>query len=423
MSRFTFSRRSGWLSSRNRRNAPPNPLTLLTKNQFLLFIAAVTFLPGCNGSTQPQFIDQAVPIRAVRVRLLEDVTRADFAVKGPYVVTDDDDNVLRRYSSSDPFQVLADKSGIVVNGWLVKANTLCIKPVSFGTVRVRDRRYRGWLRVIRNPADSKLMVVNHVPLEQYVAGVLGGELPRSFHSQTFRAQAVAARTYVLHRMLNTSRTSWDVASTAASQVYRGIDGESSKTKSAQRATHGQVLVYTQQGRHQIIITFYSSTCGGGARPAWELKDVPHIEPLGGVKIDQCQASPYHTWKETPVFTKQELHAKLAKADSQIRRMKSISKVRIASRWPHGRARDIRITDQRGRSVTVSAETVRIALGLRSTWFDIVDKSDSVSFTNGRGWGHGMGMCQFGADRLARRGYKYEEILETYYPGSELKRYY
>ena len=423
MSPVAFSCRSGWLSCRNRRNAPPASIAHLTTNLFLLCLAALTYLPGCNGSTQPQFMDQAVPIRAVRVRLLEEVTRADLAVQGPYVVTDDSDNVLRRYSSPEPFQILSDKSGIVVNGSLVKADSLCIKPVSFGTVQVRDRRYRGWLRIIKNPSGSTLMVVNHVPLEQYVASVLGGELPRSFHSQTFCAQAVAARTYVLHRMLNTSRTNWDVAASAASQVYRGIDGESSKTKSAQHATHGQVLVYGQQGQYQIIITFYSSTCGGGTRPAWELKDVPHIEPLGGVNIDQCQASPYHAWKDTPVFTKQELHAKLAKTNSDIRRMESISKVRIASRWPQGRAKDILITDKRRRRVIVSAETVRIALGLRSTWFDIVDNSDRVSFTNGRGWGHGMGMCQYGADRLARRGYKYREILQTYYPGSELKLCY
>ena len=419
MNRFTSGSGADWMYRSDITDARFSLHRAVTKILPLLCFGTLVSLPGCNGPTQPQFIDQPVPVRPVRVRLVEDASDVDLAVSGPYVITDERDTILRQSSSSEPFKVIPDKAGILIEGRLINRPSLCIKPTSFGTVQVEGRKYRGWLRVVKNRSGSGLMVVNHVPLEQYVASVLGGELPSSFHMEAFCAQAVAARTYVLHRMLNTSRADWDVAASAASQVYRGLAGESSKTKKAQLATRGEVLVYNHHGRNEIICAFYSSTCGGGTRPAWELKKtIPHIKPLGGVKIDQCSDSPHYRWGKH-VSSKTHMWDELAKMNSQVRQMGQIAKVRIISRTPQGRAKDILITNARGQKVTVSAETVRIALGLKSTRFDIVDKPNEVWFTNGRGWGHGMGMCQYGAQRMAQQGNSYQKILETYYPGSRL----
>ena len=136
-----------------------------------------------------------------------------------------------------------------------------------------------------------------MPLEDYVASVVGGELPGNFRAEAFRTQAVAARTYVLHRMLHNNRPDWDVSAGPASQVYAGLKNETSRTRRAQRSTRGEVLVWSNHGQDEIICTFYSSTCGGGTQAAWDVKEgFEKIDPLAGVKIDLCQDSPRYTWK-------------------------------------------------------------------------------------------------------------------------------
>ena len=386
-----------------------------------LFICAA--VAGCNGSSQPPLAHRAVPVRPVRVRLLEDVKLLELATTGPHIVTDEEGSVLWRSSSAGSVKVSPARTGILLNGRLLDRQSLYIKLTSFGTIRIADRKYRGWLRLIRNPSGSSLTVVNHVPLEEYVASVIGSEIPGYFHPEAFRAQAVAARTYVLHRMANTNRSDWDVSDSAASQVYSGLSTETARALKAQSSTVGEILVFGPEGREEIICTFYSSTCGGGTRPVWELKNgFDHIQPLAGVPIDQCQASPAYRWK-TRTFSKSKLRSALADNNAPIKKLGPIERVQIDSRTPQGRAAKIAVFDKRGRKVTISGASLRQALGLPSDWFEIEDHKSEVRFTNGRGWGHGMGMCQFGADRLARHGYRYDRILSTYYPGSKLVRCY
>lgn len=388
-------------------------------------LAMLGGLIGCNGSAQPPRANRAIPVRPVRVKLLEDIELLDVRVSGGYVITDDKDNVLRRASSGGLLKLRRADDGILVNSRLVARKSLYIKPTSFAPIQVADRKYRGYLRMLIN-RNGSLLAINYVPLEHYVASVLGGELPAYFHPQTFRAQAVAARSYVLHRMLNTDRRDWDVAATAASQVYGGLSNETDMTTRAQRSTRGQVLVYNSGGREQVLCTFYSSTCGGGTQAVWEVKEgFPHIEPLGGVEIDLCQKSRFYNWEKI-VWSKKDLRkallARYGSRNAELAKLGPIESVKV-SRWSDKRAKQITIVDERGRKVRISGPQLRTALKLPSTWFRIEDHREEVWFTHGHGWGHGMGMCQFGAERMAQMGQDYRKILATYYPGSELVRFY
>lgn len=364
-----------------------------------------------------------MPVRPVRVRLLANAKRLDLTTTGPYIITDEQGGVLWRSTSAESLKIRPTKKGILVDGRLLAKQSLYVKLTTFGTIHLAGKSYRGYMRLVRNPTGPSLLVINHVPLEQYVASVIGGELPGYFYPETFKAQAVAARTYVLHRMLNTSRPDWDVSASAASQVYSGLKTETARTIKAQRSTQGEVLVFGPPHRERIICTFYCSTCGGGTRPVWELKeDFEHIQPLAGVKIDQCQASPFYRWKKR-TFSKSKLRSALVDNNANRKKLGSIERVQIDSRTPQGRVSKIAILDQTGRKVTMSGNNFRHALGLPSDWFSIEDHGSEVVFTNGRGWGHGMGMCQFGADQMARHGYRYDKILARYYPGSKLVRCY
>ena len=390
-------------------------------------LAVLGMFAGCNGSAQPLRATGAVPVRPVRVKLLEDIKLMEVRVLGAYIVTDQQDNVLRQFSSGGLLKIRRDDNGILLNGRLLTRKDLYIKPTSSDLIQVAGRKYRGYLQMSMNQHGS-LLAINHVPLEPYIASVLGGELPAYVHAQTFRAQAVAARSYVLHRMLNTTRRDWDVSAGPASQVYGGVNAETKQTKKAQSKTRGQVLVYRSGGQQEVLCAFYSSTCGGGTQAAWELKKgFPHIDPLAGVKINLCQASPRYTWK-TLAWKKTDLRRALIKKfghkNAHLGKLGPIKTLRVSRRTTDkNRAKQISIVDKRGRKALVSGEELRLALKLPSTWFRIEDHPEQILFTGGHGWGHGMGMCQFGAEGMARLKYDYQKILATYYPSSELVRFY
>jgi len=391
-----------------------------------LCLAVLGMFTGCNGSAQPPRANRAVPVRPVRVKLLEDIKLLDVAVSGAYVISDDQNNILRRSSSGGLLKLRRADGGILVNGRLLARKSLYIKPTSFALIQVAGRKYRGYLRMLINRHGS-LLAVNHVPLERYVASVVGGELPAYFHPQAFRVQAVAARSYVLHRMLNTNRGDWDVSAGPASQVYGGLSSETDLTRRAQRSTRGQVLVYRSGGREQVLCAFYSSTCGGGTQAVWNVKKgFAHVEPLAGVKLNYCQARPRYTWQNR-VWSKTDLRRalleKLGSRNTNLARLGPIKALQV-SRWTdRKRARQITVVDQQGRKAVLLGDDVRLALQLPSTWFRIENHPDQVWFTHGHGWGHGMGMCQFGAERMAQLGHDYRKILASYYPGSELVRFY
>ena len=354
---------------------------------------------------------------------MTEAKRLELVTTGPYKITDEAGKVLWQSTSAESLRLRPTAGGILFNGHLLSEPSVHIKLTTFGTISLADRKYRGSFRLVKNNSGSSLMVVNHVPLEQYVASVIGSELPGYFHIEAFRAQAVAARTYVLHRMINTNRPDWDVGATAASQVYSGLSTETGIAVNAQKSTLGEVLVYGPEGREEIICTFYSSTCGGGTRPVWELKTgFEHIPPLAGVQINHCQDSPMHTWK-TRRLSKAKLFATLTDKDDKYARLEAVESVSISKRTKQGRAREILLVGRRSRRDTIAAEDFRYLLKLPSTWFDIADHGSDVWFTNGRGFGHGMGMCQFGADGLAKLGYTYDAILSTYFPESKLVRCY
>ena len=425
MSPVEFSSDPGRIFAPGAEQSLPKPNRISLFSLILLCLAGLAMFTGCNGSTPPR-AETAVPVRPVRVKLLEDIKLLDVAVSGAYVVTDEQNNILQRSSSAGLLKLGRTDGSIVVNGRLLVKKSLYIKPTSFAVIQIGERKYRGYLRMLINQHGS-LLAINYVPLEHYVASVLGGELPAYFHPQTFRVQAVAARSYVLHRMLNTNRRDWDVSAGPASQVYGGLSAETKQTRKAQGKTRGQVLVYRSGGRQEVLCAFYSSTCGGGTQAVWEMKKgFPHIEPLAGVKINLCQASPRYSWEKIAwkkTDLRRALIEKFGNKNPRLGKLGPIKTLQV-SRWTNKtRAKQITIVDKRGRKALVSGEELRLALKLPSTWFRIKDHSDQIWFTDGHGWGHGMGMCQFGAERMARLKYDYQKILATYYPGSELVRFY
>jgi stage II sporulation protein D len=325
---------------------------------------------------------------------------------------------------------------------------LVARPIERGAlVTWNGKRYRGELTLVAT--DSGVLAVNRLPVEEYLRGVVPLEIgPRTAAEHAaIEAQAVAARSYTYVRLggpTGASRASpsgrpYDMVSTVDDQVYGGADAERPVTDAAVAATEGQVITYA--GR--VVNAPYHSTCGGSTAEVSEVwyrqPSEPYLRPVsdripGSEDRYYCDASPRFRWSRS--YDAASLSATL---ERYLRSYASVGPggvgavrfVAPTGTTPSGRAAGLRIDTDRA-TYTLRGNDVRFVLRasggeiLNSTYFSVepsVGPNGHVSqlTIRGTGYGHGIGMCQWGAIGRARAGQDYRTILRTYYPGTELGR--
>jgi stage II sporulation protein D len=313
---------------------------------------------------------------------------------------------------------------------------------SQGVVLLEGQLFRGRLQLSRQ--GQNLQAINHVSLESYLAGVVGSEMPASWPLDALRAQAVAARTYALAQ--RRPAAPYDVKATVASQVYRGISAETASTREAVASTRSQVLMHDGA----LINAVFHSSSGGSTENSGEMwsRQLPYLVSVP----DFDQTSPVHQWEKS--FDPLALRRAFRETDG-------VAAIQVLDTSSTGRVRRARILGPAG-SLEVSGNELRQRLGLRSTFvtFRLEPSStapESISgslrrlmatdgppppqlgtpepaapaqppspvalpslLVSGRGFGHGVGMSQWGAHALALRGEDYRRILSHYYRGAELR---
>jgi stage II sporulation protein D len=275
---------------------------------------------------------------------------------------------------------------------------------------VDGRQLRGSVTVIKQRGG--LRVVNELALEDYVAGTLLGEVSEGFGDVVLRAQAIAIRTYALHRRAHPRSPDYDVEASTAGQVYLGLDGETPAVRSAIDATREQILTFDGEP----ILAAFHSAAGGRTATAAEVwgRDVPYLVSVG---VPDEEDSPDTYWR-APV-SNEELADALAAAGNGVGRVRDVT---VARRTPSGRSAALRVRGTEG-VAELSGESLRRMLGptrLRSTLFEVRRTADGFVFV-GSGNGHGVGMSQWGARALARRGADPRQILARFYPGARIER--
>jgi stage II sporulation protein D len=277
---------------------------------------------------------------------------------------------------------------------------LWVKPQQGGYIWIGDRWYRGSVQVILT--GKQLLAINHVDLEQYLYSVLGAEMSPTFPAESLKAQAVAARTYALYRSQSTSQKLFDVDNSQASQVYRGLSSEANTTQAAVKATLGQIMTYQNK---PILAAFHSASGGHteNVEDIWSNR-VPYLR---GVP-DYDLGTPGYEWSKT--FSNSELSQGL-----KINNIKAIAPDRFTK---FGSVVSLKVLGDTEKTFT--GAQVRTALKLRSIRFTITPTSDGFIF-NGRGYGHAIGLSQWGAYNLAQKGLKYPSILAHYYQGVVLSK--
>lgn len=310
-----------------------------------------------------------------------------------------------------------------------------LRPEGEGPVVLEGRPYRGLLDVYRVPGHD-LVVVNQLDLEAYLLGVVPVEIgPRSGDEMAaVKAQAVAARTYAVRNLGRRDSLGFDVFGNVEDQVYGGREVERPDATRAVRATAGEVLTW----RGRPVRAYYHSTGGGTTArvtDVWNLPDAPYLKrvsdrrPAGG---HYCDISPRYRWTEswTPAELRASVRAGLERRFGVDDSVGEVRSIRIASRVPGGRIDELEVRTDAGLWV-VTRNDIRFFLRtpdgrpLRSTRFDVVRgpaRGGGLEL-RGRGYGHGVGMCQWGAIGRARAGHSYREILAHYYPGTELVEAY
>lgn len=253
--------------------------------------------------------------------------------------------------------------------------------------------------------------IEELRLEDYVAGVVSGEMPASFPPEALRAQAVAARSYALTRKLDaqTAGRRYDIGTGVLAQVYVH-GGANAAARAAAAATAGEVLVLGMEP----VEAYFHAVCGGETEAGLPAlgRDLPYLAP---VACRGCDGAPRARWS-----------ARLAAADlgKAAGLGGAATAARVTSRTATGRAERVEIA--RGeRRVTLAAADLRQRLGydrLPSLAFEVGREGEDFVLA-GRGRGHGAGLCQWGAAGLARQGKGYREILAHYYPGADVVRMY
>lgn len=405
-------------------------------------LAALTAVAGCTCAprTRPDETKHVLGtqprVRDIRVQLTTDQPILQVRVAGPYRLLVAG-RVVDRRGSSDFVAVQPHGNRLRIGERTLSAASVDIVPDRSGDLYWRTRAETGWGPTRRLPGSLRLTAdsggvtaINVVDLETYLVGVVAAELYPDFHREAFRAGAVTARTYALVQMSERANDEYDVSASESSQVYVGIpDGPGGRAAAAAvRDTRGVVCTWPSPRGERIFSTYYSACCGGVTQSAAYWGSALDIAPLtGGIRCDYCRIAPAQAYRWKPVrVTKAEIMSRLIARDSEYRSLGRLRSVVPIERTPGARLQRLRLTGTSGKVKAIRAEDFRLAVGsrvMRSTNCRIEDAGDSLVFADGKGFGHGVGLCQWGMQGQALAGRRAGQILEFYYPNTHLTRAY
>ncbi len=273
-----------------------------------------------------------------------------------------------------------------------------------------EAKYRGQIAV--SPSKSGMLLVNEIDLEDYVRGVLPSEMPSSFNLEALKAQAVAARTFAWVNRGKHSAHGYDLCDLSDCQVYLGAGCEKPSTSKATEETTG--LVMSHGGK--VIWAQYSADCGGTTQDGGKPYLCSVVDRPNGSDRDFCEHNG-HIW--TISWPVAEFERLLAKLNPDIKRLKSLAVVETDSA---GRVKTLKVDTDKS-SFTFTGTQIRRHLGLstvKSTAFTVRIENGQVVF-DGKGFGHGIGLCQWGANGMASPPHNcaFEQILKHYYQGVQI----
>lgn len=347
----------------------------------------------------------------MRVAILQDAAKARITILAPCRLTElKSGRFLHEWNSLKWQVVQASNPGIKIGSVSVAADAVSLEPTQEAAIRVNSMPYRGRLILYRT-AEGKLTVVNRLALEEYLVGALASEVDPFWPMEALKAHAVVSRTMVAHRIWIRRSQPFDVTADTGTHLYHGMAVERETTRQAVETTHGQVLAY----EGELLSATFHANCGGhteNATEIWAVKGNP--SPLQGRPDPFCKNLKHFRW-QTDLTEK----AFLIALGLQGKEVGDLQGCQVLERNRSGRVREVLIQGTVG-SVSLSGKKFRELLGpnrLKSLNFTVAVYGNRLSF-QGFGWGHGVGLCQWGAYGMATQGHPMDEILNLYVPGAQ-----
>lgn len=334
----------------------------------------------------------AAPLRPIRIRLFSGYDLRGAVIGG-----------VRVDATSAPTVISEQGAPVEVAATFVDGTTI-------------DRRYSG--TILSATVDGALAIYNDVELESYVASVMASEISPSWQPEALKAQAIAIRTYGVRRMHHAKPSLYDVTDDTTNQVYRGVDKVVLSLSVATTQTAGKMVV----SDNAPADVWYHSACGGHTASSVEITGVAAPAYLQGT-ADQdatghayCAASPYYAWRNSLP----------ASALASVAGVDAIASISVSEHWPDGRVKTVHVQAADGSSHDIDGHRfysrATDVLGYKvvpSSLFDIAPAGGGYVIT-GHGVGHGVGMCQWGAQGRAKAGQDAATILAAYFPGTTIE---
>jgi stage II sporulation protein D len=306
--------------------------------------------------------------------------------------------------------IAAASPGFKINETFVQGSLLKIVSAQ-NDLETEGQSFRGLLEIRKK--GKVLVVVNELDIEEYLKGVVPEEMSYDWHPVALQVQAIVARTYALYQKLHNPGREFDLVSTVHDQVYQGVNREMPEATLAVAQTDGLVVTYGDE----LALTLYHSTSAGRTQDIREIwgQDLSYLH---GVECPFDESSPYYRWEKKIPF--QQLKDSLKSGGLLVGSLATFTPYLWNST---GRVKEIRILHSRG-ELFLKGEEARKIMGYRalpSTHFDVVGIGRDIVL-QGKGYGHGVGLCQWGTKVQAEQGKSFTEILEYYYPGIQVTDY-
>ncbi|BAY75348.1 SpoIID/LytB domain-containing protein [Nostoc linckia NIES-25] len=337
----------------------------------------------------------------LRVAIERGVNQVKVGSSTTGIVKDSTGRTLGQLPAMSAFYAQAVPGGVALDKW--QSGLFWIEPTGKGFVYIGDRWYRGRTLVV--PTEKGLTAVNWVDDQEYLYSVLGGEMDASWPQEALKAQAIAARTYALYeREKQRNNPVYDLGNTPDRwQIYKGVISESPATYKAVDETAGQVLTY----KNKIILSVFHACSGGHTENVEDVwgNNLPYLRAVQDYdqNISECN------WVKS--FSPSEISSKFPEVGT-------VTAIVPETFSPFRSVKVLKIVGNKGTKV-LQGEEVRTALKLKSTRFSVSKGADGSFVLQGLGFGHALGMSQWGAYNLARQGVNHLQILGHYYKGVAL----
>jgi stage II sporulation protein D (peptidoglycan lytic transglycosylase) len=414
----------------------------LIKNQNLNYLKALPFITllfvyGCSSSVRftsnnnfgSRYNNSSSHQSEKNIRVLLATIKNSTTLRNDNSVDifNSDGSLLINHTNENLYiSVKSDKIILTCGRSFFEADEFVIEPVDrYYFLDFSGKKYRGDL--IFKYVDSSIYIINDISIYDYLKGVVPAEMPVSggeSYLEALKAFAICARTYAVNKIAE-GKSSFDVYDDMRDQVYGGVDLEQKISDQAVDETKNLILIYN----NEPALVFYCSSCGGHTENASEVfgvKDAPYLQGVEDDNPPYCSTAPDFNWEEK--YTEHEFIEFLVKADQISSSDYNLENIRIVDRDASGRVSNLEISlrnngDDKvinlyGNKIREIRRTSSNGI-LKSTMFNIKFENDYV-IINGKGNGHGVGLCQWGAIHQSELGRSYTQILDFYFPGTQIR---